>query len=70
MIDASNITTEALESFDDMMTESMLKVEHVAALAMSIWSEVLRELDLRGRVVLVSGSYEDIGNALIRRTRD
>ena len=69
-IDASTMTTEALESYDDMMTESAIKVEKFALLAMLIWSDVLKELDKRGSVRLVSGSYDDIGNALIQRVRD
>lgn len=67
MIDTMGITTEALLSFDNMMFECTLKVEKISPLAMSIWSEVLRELDLRGKVKLVSGSYDDIGNARIQR---
>ncbi len=66
-INAEQITDEALLSYDDMMTECVLKVEKVSALAMKVWSDVLKELDRRGKVRLVSGSYDDIGNALIQR---
>lgn len=69
MIDAASLSTETLEAFDDMMVETVLKVEIFAPLASSIWAEVLRELDVRKRVKLMSGSYDDIGNSLIRRLR-
>jgi hypothetical protein len=49
------------------MIEVSLKVDRFSALALSIWDETLRELDLRGQVELISGSYEDVGNARIRR---
>lgn len=68
-IDAEKLTTEALESYDDMMTECVIKVEKFAPLAVNIWSDVLKELDRRGRVQLASGSYDDIGNSLIQRLR-
>lgn len=70
MIDASNITDEALQGYDQMMVEAVLKVEKFAALAVNIWQEVLRELALRGQVRLISGSYEDVGNSLIERLYD
>ncbi len=66
-IDAQSLTDEALLSYDDMMIECLTKIEHFSPLATSIWAEVLRELDLRKLVELVSGSYEDIGNARIKR---
>ncbi|SEA01759.1 hypothetical protein SAMN05428936_101871 [Pelagibacterium halotolerans] len=69
-IDASTMTTEALESYDDMMQESAMKVGKFALLASLIWSDVLKELDKRGRVRLVSGSYDDIGNSIFQRVRD
>jgi hypothetical protein len=67
MIDVSIFTDEALEGYDQMMIEVSLKVDRFSALALSIWDETLRELDLRGQVELISGSYEDVGNARIRR---
>lgn len=66
-IDAGALTTEALEGYDRMMIEATIKVHSFAGLAVAVWSDVLRELDKRGRVTLVSGSYEDVGNALITR---
>jgi hypothetical protein len=69
MLDAANVPTEALEAFDDMMVEATMKVEKCAPLADAIWADVLKELDGRGRVRLHSGSYDDVGNALIERLR-
>lgn len=67
VIEASTLTTEALEGYDRMMLEATLRVRNFASLAVAVWSEVLHELDKRGRVTLVSGSYDDVGNALITR---
>jgi hypothetical protein len=70
VIDVTKRTTRALEAYDDMMVECALKLDNsIAPLAMSIWSEVLKELDRRGRLKLVSGSFDDVGNALIQRVR-
>jgi hypothetical protein len=68
-IDASRITIEALESYDDMMVECVVTVKNLAPLAMAVWSEVMKELDRRGRMKLISGSYDDIGNVLVQRVR-
>ena len=65
-IDVPRLTNEALESYDTMMVECAVKVEKFAPLATALWSEVLKELDHRGKVKLISGSY-DLGNALIHR---
>jgi hypothetical protein len=54
-------------AYDEMIVECTVKVEKLAPLAFSIWTIVLKELDGRGRVRLVSGSYDDVGNALIQR---
>jgi hypothetical protein len=67
MIDAANVTDEALQSFDQMMIEVALKVDRFSPLAVEIWAEVLRELDVRGMVRLVRGTYEDVGNSLVER---
>ena len=69
MFDVSNVTTEALEAFDEMMVECATKVEKIAPLAVSLWSGTLKELDKRGRVKLISGAYDDVGNALVQRLR-
>lgn len=68
-IDAGQMTLEALEGYDDMMVECVPRIEKFAPLASAIWTDVLKELDRRGRVRLTSGSYDDIGNALIMRLR-
>ena len=61
------MTDEALNDYDVMMVECVLKVEKFASLATTVWSDVLKELDRRGKVKLVSGSYDDLGNAIIAR---
>jgi len=66
-IDARRMTDEVLEGYDDMMVECISKVQNLAALATAVWSDVLKELDRRGKVKLISGSYDDLGNALIHR---
>lgn len=60
------MTDEDLISFDRRMVAEVPTADF-SSLEMSDWSDVLRELDRRGKVTLVSGSYDDIGNALIHR---
>jgi hypothetical protein len=67
MIDASNITDDGLQTYDTMMIEAVLKLDRFSPLAHAIWAEVLRELDLRGKVKLISGSYENVGDSKIKR---
>ncbi|MFD1983526.1 hypothetical protein ACFSOZ_12685 [Mesorhizobium newzealandense] len=62
-IHADAMTLESLEGYDDMMMECVAKVENFASLAVMVWSDVLKELDKRGRVRLVSGSYDEVGSA-------
>lgn len=69
-INTTAMTTDTLEAYDDMMCECVLKVNKFAPLAVKVWSDSLKELDRRGRVKLISGSYDDIGNALINRIRE
>jgi hypothetical protein len=66
-IDATRMTNEALEGYDKMMVECSIKIEKFASLAGFVWGDVLKELDRRGKVKLVSGSYDDVGNALVTR---
>lgn len=65
--DASRFTDEALISFDTMMTAAYLSIRDIAPLAVSLHADALQELEKRGKVRLVSGSFDDIGNALIQR---
>lgn len=67
LIDASRLPTDILKSYDDMMMEAVISVKRFAPLAVNIWTEVLRELDVRGLVTLASGSYDKVGDALIQR---
>lgn len=66
-INASQFTDDALLAFDDMMTECVAKVEKFAPLAAGVWADALQELEKRGKVKLISGSFDDIGNALVQR---
>jgi hypothetical protein len=68
-IDATKMTDQALDDFDAMMVECVTRVEKFASLATTVWTDVLKELDRRGKVKLVSGSYDDLGNALITRVK-
>lgn len=68
LLDSTNLTDETLIGFDKMMIEANVKVEFFSALATHIWGDVLRELDRRGRVQLVSGSYDEVGDALLTRS--
>lgn len=62
-----NFSDEELEEFDAFMARMIVTPEQSSAIADLIWGQVLKELGQRGKVILVEGSYEDIGNALIRR---
>lgn len=67
VIDATKLDDAALEAYDAMMVECVPLIKSYATLAVNVWRDVLKELDNRGKVKLVSGSYDDIGNALILR---
>jgi hypothetical protein len=62
--------TEGLEAYDDAMLHCQLTGVPTAPEEMATWAAVLRELQARGRVRLLSGSFEDIGKANIRRLRE
>jgi hypothetical protein len=49
-IDAASLKLEALLAYDDMMVECVPTVKKFAPLAVSIWTDVLKELDRRGKV--------------------
>jgi hypothetical protein len=67
MFDATTIPDENLHEYDQMMLEMDPRVRRSAPSANSLWAAVLRELEVREQVQLLSGSYEDVGNAKIRR---
>ena len=67
VMDASGMTDEVLVAYDRMMIECIPKIEKVASLALTIWSDVLEELGRRRKIRLVSGSYDDVGKAIIQR---
>lgn len=66
--DLGKMPTEELTSYDDMMVNTRLRIENIAKLSVQLWSAVLKELGVRKVITLVSGSYDDPGNALIHRS--
>lgn len=66
-ISTEMLSDNALERYDQMMIECTIKIEIFSELAGGIWSDVLKELDRRGRIKLVSGSYDDVGNVMVQR---
>lgn len=67
VFDASRLTDEALVAFDKMMNETYIRVADISSLAVSLHADALEELEKRGKVKVVSGSLDDLGNALIQR---
>ncbi|WP_045393666.1 hypothetical protein [Falsirhodobacter sp. alg1] len=64
IIDAATLTDETLISYHLMMGEIVL-VKNFSSLAVAVWSDVLRELDKRGKIRLISGNYSDPCDALL-----
>ena len=67
VIDAKQMSDDVLVGFDRMMIKAIIQIDDVSSLAMAIWSDALKELDERGKVKLISGSYDDIGKSLVAR---
>lgn len=67
MIDPRTLTNKTLESYDTMMMRIAARCGAIPELAMQIWSCVLVELNIRGRVQLMRGSYDNVRDAEIRR---
>ena len=65
-IDLARYRTEELKEFDMMMVEAVGAVR-ARGRARDVWSAALRELHSRGEVTLVSGSFDDMQNAHVRR---
>ncbi len=66
-IELEKLPTAELTAYDSMMLDTALRVAKVSMLAVQLWSEVLKELSNRDLVSLTSGSFDDVGNALIKR---
>lgn len=66
-IDASGMSEVDLQDYDEMMTRFCIGEGKISALGRAVWIDVLHELDRRGQVALISGSYDDIGDARIDR---
>jgi len=67
VMNVDKMSDQDLKSYDEMMVECATKVENFAPLAAGVWSDVLKELDRRGKVRLISGTYDNVGDALIER---
>jgi len=67
-IDVKLFADDALKSYDQMMVDCIPRLESFSSLALAVWSDVLHELDRRGFVEPVPGSYDAAGKALIWRT--
>ncbi|WP_010140298.1 hypothetical protein [Oceanicola sp. S124] len=69
-VNVQEVKADELQRYDRMMIECSLKIEepeNIAPLAINIWIEVLKELSVRGKVELVSGSFDAPFDALINR---
>jgi hypothetical protein len=66
-IDLQAMSAQQLQSYDQMTIEVSLKVKDISKLAVSLWQEVLKELNARNLVSLVSGTFDHVGDALIVR---
>ncbi|OHD05479.1 MAG: hypothetical protein A2095_06460 [Sphingomonadales bacterium GWF1_63_6] len=67
MIDAKPMSDLNLQDYDKFMSHAILSVESISIVAMRVWRDVLEELERRNQVQIVSGSLENIGDALITR---
>lgn len=65
--DFSQQSTEALREYDQMMVQSVPIIDNFSSIAVSVWGAVLKELERRGEVKIISGSLDRIGGSLIQR---
>lgn len=65
--DLAALDDQKLKTHHEMMEECVFKVGTFSSLATSLWQEVLKELEKRKLVELVSGSFDDVGNAHFRK---
>lgn len=66
-IDIASLENDVLKSYHEMMWECCSKVEVISPLAVQLWSAVLKELDRRKLVRLISGSFDAVGSARIQK---
>jgi len=66
-LNLSKTPSDDLISHDKMMIDCVAKVDKFSMLSVSLWSEVLKEMSRRNLITLVSGSFDDVGNAAIVR---
>ncbi len=65
--DPTKISDDELKSYDEMMGQCVVNGTSFSTLASGLWVVILKELDRRQLVRLISGSYDDVGNAYIQR---
>lgn len=65
--DFSQQSTEALREYDQMMVQCVPIIDTFSSIAVSVWGAVLKELERRGDVTIISGSLDRIGDSLIQR---
>ncbi len=66
---ADKMKDSALLDYDAFMMEAFITLKDIPDLAVEIWKDVLNELGRRGKIRLISGSFDDPGNALIDRPK-
>lgn len=67
-IETANLTDEELADYDFMLLRALATRQHISALAIRIWNDVLVELGKRGLAEALEGSLEDVTTARIRRS--
>lgn len=50
-----------------MMVQCVPIIDTFSSIAVSVWGAVLKELERRGDVTIISGSLDRIGDSLIQR---
>lgn len=67
MVETANLTDAELADSDFMLLQALASRQHISALAIRIWNDVLVELGKRGLAEALEGSPEDVTTARIRR---
>ena len=66
-IELEKVPDDQLKAHHEFMDDAVIKIEKSSRLALAIWSEVLKELDRRGLIKLLAGTYDDVGNVHFQR---
>ena len=68
MIETANLTDAALADYDFILLQALANRQHLSALAVRIWNDVLVKLGKRGLTEALEGSLENVTTARIRRS--